>query len=64
MLARAIAGQRFEMIARRETQILQLHRRIECRQHGARAFDQIAGKAFGEASGNRFVANFLHHNQG
>jgi hypothetical protein len=33
-------------------------------QHGARAFDQIAGKAFGEASGNRFVANFLHHNQG
>jgi hypothetical protein len=33
-------------------------------QHGARAFDQIAGKAIGEASGNRFVANFLHHNQG
>ena len=49
MLSCTISAQGFKVIARRKPQIFEHDGGIQCRKHGARAFDQVGWKAFAEA---------------
>ena len=59
VLSLAISRERFEPIARRNTQILQTHRRIKLLQFGERAFSNVwrmrSDWKFGKRRGSRFV---------